>query len=58
MKQYKIGSIIKNHCVQCFHDEQKVVEIVPKEFSEKIVEKLWTECTNCGKTHSRLVQHI
>ncbi|WP_347861100.1 hypothetical protein U0355_10420 [Salimicrobium sp. PL1-032A] len=54
--QYEAGSTIKNHCTNCYHDEQIITEIVPKEFSEKIVKMLWMECTKCGHTHSRLVQ--
>ncbi|SDJ46786.1 hypothetical protein [Salimicrobium halophilum] len=54
--QYEVGSMIKNHCMNCYHDEQKIIEMVPNEFSEKVVKMLWMQCTKCGNTQSRLAQ--
>ncbi|MGV2622447.1 hypothetical protein QRD89_15725 [Halobacillus sp. ACCC02827] len=56
MQTYEVGSLIKNHCTHCHHDEQKVIKVVPNEFSEKIVTTLWTQCTKCGQNHTRLNQ--
>lgn len=57
MKNYEIGTRVHDHCLNCFSNEQKVVEVVSKEFTDRVVETLWLQCINCGKLHSRLVQH-
>ncbi|QAS51588.1 hypothetical protein HLI_04775 [Halobacillus litoralis] len=56
MKDYEVGSLIKNHCKNCYNDEQRIIKMVPKEFSEKVVHTLWTQCTSCGQNHTRFIQ--
>jgi len=54
LKQYEVGSLIKNHCINCHNDEQTIIKVVPKEFSEKVINTLWIQCIKCGQNHSRL----
>jgi|GEM_PF-4404909 len=56
MKLYEVGSLIKSYCKNCYHHEQIIIKVSPNEFSEKVVNTLWTQCTKCGENHTRLTQ--
>lgn len=56
MPNYEVGLKITHRCLNCYHDEQKILKVTPNEFSEKTAYMLWTQCTSCGQNDTRLAQ--
>lgn len=54
MQNYDIGQLIQERCTNCYHNELKIIKVVPNEFTKKIAYVVWTQCPECGTNTNKL----
>lgn len=48
MRNYQADQLIQKRCMECFHDEMKILKVTEKDLHEKIAYIIWIQCPECG----------
>lgn len=54
MCNYQTGQLIQKRCMECFHDEMKILKVTEKDLNEKSAYIISVECPKCGTSDNEL----